>query len=1339
MHSTSARCLVYLFALLFLVYTGVVQAQSTASLHGTVTDKNGASVPDASISLESKELGIATSTKTDKNGAYQFVELRPATYTLTITAAGFATIRQSELQLLVATPTTDDFKMEVAGVTTTVEVSSVAQTINTTDATLGTAFGQTQISSLPFEGRDPAGLLSLQPGVVTVADSSIQKSNQNFDSRSGSVNGARSDQTNITLDGVDDNDQLNGYAFRGALRATLDSIEEFRVTTSNSNADQGRSSGGQVSLQTKSGSNQFHGTGYEYQRPTNMVANDYFNKLAQEQNGEPNKAGFLLRNTFGGTFGGPIKKDRLFIFVAYEGLRQRENTQVTRTVPSAALRDGVIQYACAAVTDSSGNTLQTPQQVCPGNKVNGLSGTPYSAAAGNMVLSPSQIATMDPNCTANGTCPQGAGVDPSVIKTLNAYPLPNSNQVGYGYNYQGYTFSSPAPLKQDTYIARIDYNLTKSGTQRLFARFGLQNDHGAEAEQFPGQAPTYVDTNNTKGIVTGWTWTISPTKINNFHYGWIREGYGQNGDSVQPLVYLRGLDNPTAYTRSTNVIIPVHNFTDDYTLIKGNHTLTFGGNYRFVNNIRSSDANSFSDALTNTGFLGATGLANKGGSFDPAQFGFPAVDTGSQNAYDYPMLALAGILTEEDNTYVQNKNGQFLPQGSFVPRHFRSNEVEFYGMDAWRIKPNLTMTYGLRYSLLQPPYETNGNQVTPNISLDQFFQTRMQDMNQGISYSPNFSFDLAGPANGKPGYWGWDYKDFAPRWSLAYSPGFTEGLLGSLFGGPGKSSIRMGAGIYYDHFGEGIVNTFDKNGSFGFVTTGSLPPGTVSPDTAPRYTGINDLPTSIQYPPPTAGFPVTPGNNFLIYWGMDDKIKTPYAYGFDLSYTRELKSGFTFEAAYVNRLGRRLMQERDLAQPINLVDPKTGVSYFQAATALAKVYRTGESVQNFASNPGLPAKIAQYWQDVMQPLLPGGAYSIGGSSCVNNASPTSTTSALVAAYALFCGGSFNETTPLAVWDLGGIPDARNVNNCGTPGNPACAGFYYPINGPNTFYQNQFASLYAWSSTGRSNYNAAQFMLRHRQTHGLTWDFNYTYSKSIDFGSNAERVSLFQGYGYASQIINAFNPGLNRAPSDYDMTHQINSNWVYELPFGHGQKWGAASNSFVNAVLGGWSISGLYRWTSGLPFSISNGFQFPTNWELTGQADLVGPKPSTGVGNNCSSGTCNPNVFVGATGGTGGPGSTVTAVSSFDYPFPGGAGSRNNLRGPGYFDIDASLRKSWNFTEGTRLAFGADVYNLTNSVRFDVGSIIYNGNAAIDSGSAFGNFQSLLTGPRRIELSLRLSF
>jgi len=302
MISNFARRIVCAF-LLVLLGAGIMMAQNaTSSLRGTITDPKGSSVPGAEVTLTSTERGVSLSTKTDRDGQYQFLEVRPGTYTLEVSAAGFSKIKENNLVLLVATPARSDFQMTLATGATTVEVTASLQTVNTSDATIGNAFNQTQLSALPFEGRDPAGILSLQPGVVTVADRG--KVDTNGDSRGGAVNGARSDQTNLTLDGIDNNDQVQGNAFVGALRTTLDSIEEFRVTTTNSDAESGRSSGAQVSLVTKSGSNQIHGAAYEYNRPTNMVANDYFNKHAQLQNGENIIPPRLLRNTFGGSFGG---------------------------------------------------------------------------------------------------------------------------------------------------------------------------------------------------------------------------------------------------------------------------------------------------------------------------------------------------------------------------------------------------------------------------------------------------------------------------------------------------------------------------------------------------------------------------------------------------------------------------------------------------------------------------------------------------------------------------------------------------------------------------------------------------------------------------------------------------------------------------------------------------------------------------------------------------------------------------------------------------------------------------------------------------------------------------
>jgi hypothetical protein len=1362
MASKFARCVVCIF-LLILLGAGIAMAQTaTSSLRGTITDPKGSTVPGAEVTLTSAERGVSLTTKTDRDGQYQFLEVRPGTYTLEVVAAGFSKIRQNNLILLVATAARSDFQMTLATGATTVEVTASLQTVNTSDATIGNAFNQTQLSALPFEGRDPAGILSLQPGVVTVADRG--KVDTHGDSRGGAVNGARSDQTNLTLDGIDNNDQVAGNAFIGALRTTLDSIEEFRVTTTNSDAESGRSSGAQVSLVTKSGTNQIHGAAYEYNRPTNMVANDYFNKHSQLTNGETNKPPRLLRNTFGGSFGGAIKKDRLFYFLAYEGQRTRESYQISRFVPSAALRDGVIQYPCAPVLDSSGNVIETAVQVCPGgsgNSAQGKSGTTYTPGPGFNALGPTQIATMDPRCTGTGTCTASAGlnpgIDPFVLQTLNTYPLPNGDNVGDGFNYRGYTFSAPTPSKLDTYVAKFDYNVTSSGSQRLFVRLGLQNDHGVPtsvpgnqlgtnsgAEQFPGQPDSVVETNNSKGIVTGYTWVISPTKVNNFHYGFIRQGIGGNGASVQNFVRLRGLDTPVADNRTTSKIVPVHNFTDDFSWSRGRHTISFGGNYRMVTNERNSNANSFTLATTNAAFLIPTGIANTGQSFDPAAFKFPAVDSGFSNSYDFPMMALAGVINEIDTVYVQNKSGNLIATpsnpGAFVARNFRDNEVEFYAQDSWHAKSNLTFTYGLRYSLLQPPYERGGNQVSPSLSLDNFFYTRMKDMTQGISYSPDFSMVLSGPANGKPGFWGWDYKDFAPRLSMAYSPNHSSGLLGSLFGGPGKSSLRIGAGMYYDHFGQSTVDIYDQHGSFGFVSNITQPPGFVNMDTGPRYTGLHDFSNlqSMVYPAPTnLGFPQTPPDAFGIYWSLDDKMKTPYSYALDLSFTRELRNGFTLEVAYVGRISRRLPQEKDLTQPVNLCDPKSGLCYFQAVTALAKVYRGGTKTQAF-DPASLPANVQQYWTDMMQPLQPGGAYRAKyctGTDSSGNPILLGTASPVVAAYDLFCGGNRNETTPLSVLDTSGIPDATNDSDCGTtplpnePPEPACVN-YFPRNsqaasgyGPYAFYQAQYASLNAWTTSGRANYNAMQVMLRKRATRGLTFDFNYTFSKSIDMGSAAERVSTFQGSFFGvTALYNPFSPGLFRSVSDFDMTHQINSNWVYDLPFGRKQRWGSGWNRALDAVLGGWSWSGLYKWTSGLPFGVQNGFQFPTNWDLNGYANLVGPKPAVGAYTNA---TGNINMFKDVT----------AAIAAFDYPFPGQVGTRNVLRGPGYFTVDTAVRKTWNFTERQSLSFSAEAFNLTNSVRFDTFSAL----PEIDISGSFGNYTHTLNGPRVMEFALRYSF
>ena len=323
------RCLKTVFFLIVSVLTilGAAWSQvATTSLKGTVYDAKGAVVAQAAVTLENHQVGFTRSTSTNGQGEYEFIQIPPGTYTVTVTASGFSTTKVTGMQLLVNTPATQNLTLSVAAAATVVEVQGQAELVNTQDASIGNAFDSKQILNLPLEGRDPVGILSLQPGVAFVGDS--RNVDQSMDSRGGSVNGARSDQTNITLDGVDNNDQEKGLAFQGALRSTLDSLEEFRVATSNSNADSGRSSGAQVSLVTKSGTNGFHGSVYEYNRSNVGEANDWFNEQAQVLNGLPNKPGQLIRNTFGVSFGGPIIKNKLF---SSSRMRGSELTKIFRS------------------------------------------------------------------------------------------------------------------------------------------------------------------------------------------------------------------------------------------------------------------------------------------------------------------------------------------------------------------------------------------------------------------------------------------------------------------------------------------------------------------------------------------------------------------------------------------------------------------------------------------------------------------------------------------------------------------------------------------------------------------------------------------------------------------------------------------------------------------------------------------------------------------------------------------------------------------------------------------------------------------------------------------------
>jgi len=1300
----------------------LASAQSaTTSLNGTVYDAAGAVVPEASINISNAATGYNRAVKTDSQGAYQFLQLPPAMYVVTVNAKGFAPLKRDNVILQVSSPATLNFTLKITGSSVVVDVTGEAPVVNTQDATLGNNFNARQLIDLPSEDRDPVSILSLQPGVTYIGKTT--QGQQDYDTRGGAVNGARSDQTNITLDGLDNNDQLNGYAFTGALRTTLDSLQEFRVTTSNYDAESGRSSGAQVNLVTKSGTNSFHGSLYEYHRPTFTSANDWFNKQAQLRQGEPNRPGKVLRNTFGASFGGPIQKDRFFFFSSYEGFRSAESVQTTRTVPSDLLRQGVIQYLCnpADPNCSVGNPNVT------------VVSNPIFAPDLVAQLSPGQFAGLDQGCAGSGTCPLGPGANPLVANLNNTnssavfalYPHPNSTAAGDGLNFLGYTFPAADPTKHDTYIVKLDYKLSRNGNHSLFVRGNLQNDHEKQPAQFQPLPPNIFYTDNSKGVAVGYTALLTGNFINNFRYQFVRQGVGQSGLSSVSHIHFRGLDDSQGFSHTTLTNVPVHNFADDVSWTRGKHTIQFGANMRLVNNNRLSNAQNFTEGVTNLYWMSPSSIANAGVSLDPAlDSTFPLVDSSFGSSYGFSAMSLAGIISEVTATANKDKSGNYLAAGSLVPRHFHGIETELYLQDKWRVTPNLVLTYGLRYSLLQPPYETHGNQAAPTVDLHNWFLQRGRDMLNGVATQPDLTFDLSGQGNGRKPYWDWDYKNIAPRFALAYSPHAGSGFWHKVLGDAGKSSIRAGYGIYFDHFGEGIVNTFDRQGSFGLTTTVENPAGVQQVDSAPRFTGltgINNIPSVIN-PPPPGPFPYTPSNDpntfgLAIAWGLDNKLKTPYSHVMDLSFTRELAKNLVIEATYTGRLGRRLLQEVDLAQPLNLVDPKSHVSYFQAAQQFSKMAASGVPANQVQAIP--------YWEDMFpaaagQNLLSGGGGTgqppFGTVPCTGGPAPQNAT-ATQNMYDSFGCNLYNETLALEIADAFCYP--------------ACSGPTGTT--PFQYYQDQFSSLYAWQSRGNSVYHGLQLTLRKTMSYGLQFDANYTFSKSIDVGSNAERTNSFEngtalntGLAYNSQAINTWSPDLWRAVSDFDTTHQFNANWIWEVPYGKGHHWGGGSHGFMEAVFGDWGFNGLYRWTSGFPFTVNYGAGWATNFELNGSSILTGPKPQTGVFKDPSNGDAlvfRDPITVGTT--------------LFRPPYPGEAGNRNLLRGPGYFEIDFGLSKQWTLSESKTLRFDWETFNVTNSVRFDAANSLANQDLA-DIG-AFGRYTSTLTKPRIMQFSLRFSF
>src|ERR1051325_2044716 len=692
---------------LFLSLAGSAQAQEFASVHGTVLDSQQGIVLGVAVDLENPKIGLHMSTTTDDQGSYQFLRVPPGPdYRLTFSKDGFQKVELTDLTFGVNTTSTRDVTMQVGSLSQTLEVSAVgASTLNTTDATVGNVFGAKLLDSLPVQFRDsPAALLGLQPGVVLAGDN-----DPNFN-RDGSVTGARADQGNITIDGIDANDQATGQAFATVGNAPVDAVEEFRGITAGITADMGRSSGAQIQLVTKSGTNDWHGAGYEYHRNTITAANSFFNN----KNGIDRPA--LIRNQFGASLGGPVKRNKLFFFFNYEGRRDASQDQELRIVPLDNVRNGLLNY----INDGPGcdqfSTLSSAPQC--------ISTTPASGA--------NSLTALDP---------AGIGLNTAFQQFVNGrYPAANDLTAGDQINTGGLRFNAPFALGNNTYTTRVDYNLTSN--QRLFGRFNIvrsaqTDDINNVAAQFPGDpAPASQITDRDYSFAIGHTWNISPTKINQAVFGIAasRLGFPAIFEPSFPNDYTLAQNNVSAPFPSFQGqfrVVPVPALRDDFTWIKGHHTWQFGGLFK-PSHQTSTQINDFN-------FV-AVGLGGDLPSLDPSQrpsdiLNVSAADPGgvATNEWDNFFPFALGRFSSVATNFNLNADGSAQDLGSPKIRDYRYFEYEGYAQDQWRVNSALTLTLGLRYQYFSVPYEVNGLEALSNIDFHTYLNDRLSAAASGIS------------------------------------------------------------------------------------------------------------------------------------------------------------------------------------------------------------------------------------------------------------------------------------------------------------------------------------------------------------------------------------------------------------------------------------------------------------------------------------------------------------------------------------------------------------------------------------------------------------------------------
>ena len=1205
MRTTSTRRSLFVLGLLVEFARFCAGQTSTSLLSGTIFDNSGAVVTGAGVTVLNEATGTALKQFSNNAGLYAFPSIPVGVYTVIVEVPGFKTARQTGNTLVVGTPLTVNITLEIGSATEVVKVEASVEQVNTTNATLGNVVEKQTVATLPLNGRNPLNLIVLEPGVTQRSGTTIN------------VNGMRSQAGNVTIDGIEANEASNPTPTNNVFRINPDNVEEFKVTTSNPTPEEGKNSGLNVSIATRSGTNQFHGSLVEYFRNNDLNSNEFYANAQGQQRAN------LKANQYGWEVGGPIRRNKTFFYSAWQGQKVNLSQAIDKafgSVPrvyTAQALSGVFRYfvsdpANPLTINGTKITQNSPALVTP---------TGALASGIRNCASPTDLNCVQSyNIFAND--PAHIGGDPAVLSLLKSYPAPNDFAAGDGLNQAGYLWNAPSAVRGPRNVLRIDHTI--DSRNNIFFRVmwateqQLQGDllNGRPAI-FPGFPPRGEVYRPAQNYALSWRSLITPHLVNEFTAGFARFTflftYGDSNPKFPndiPAYTFNNVDVDYIFSPHSERTLNTPQLIDNISWTRGSHVIRVG------TNVRLYQQNDQSGSVAGINVLPSISLS---ATLNPpgAAFNLPSISNGSaagiSSTDDSRLLSavndLLGIPATLKQGFLGNLNtNTFSPlhSGSYLSVWYvgeRAKQFNIFAQDEWRARRNLTVTYGVRWEYNRPATEVSETPYVPD---------KPVDGSQGTV------------AFVKSGSW-WKRTNadaFAPRVGLSWAP----------FGNS-NTVVHAGYGIAFDSIPTYAVAAAANSVpglAYSCTATTYGTPSTAGCGTVPSNTRLsqgfpqqlntpNVQPSSFLSPPPQL---LGTAPNIVVF---DPNFKTATVHQWNLTIQHELPGGFVFQTGYVGNRGERLYSQTDA----NQISATPILSSFTALQSnLAKGCKPDGS--------GCPNGIAS----IPVPLVTSGILT---STFVN--SSTTITDLQQNAAGNFAGRI--EQTTLAA-------HLR----------------------PNQ----QFSSIILLSNKADSVFHSWQTTVRKRFAAGFLMNFSYTFGKAID-DQSGDPVGTSYG-PTTSTAVDSNNLRLDRGRADFDQTHVAILTWIYELPFGKGKAFMKSGNRIFDTLFGGWSLQGFNSYMSGEPFSISSGAK-TDQYGAASRAVIVG---STLPSDALHPGALGPVFFSNAT--------------AFTQAAPGTTGmGRNMFQGPGFWDMDGALSKSFQATERLKFTFRAEAFNALNHANF----------------------------------------